>query len=234
MKNTRYIPFLPLLLASLVLASSTMAQTIEDQRTETNISTIDSIEAARSPYTQTSDISPDTSNPTLAQSRRGGPGRPFPTQRGYPRQYQTPWMDHGNAGHIVVGAAIGFAVGAALGASQSARNGTPVSGGIIFGGGIFSLLGGCVGKAVGDMQGLRFSSAPRRRSLRPAWPEDDEESNLQSHSKSRKSPTAEQTASARPATPSAPNESATAGPPSSGAQAGSAEVSGGFELSREP
>jgi hypothetical protein len=188
MKNTRHILFLPFLLASLMLASSTMAQTTEDQRTETENATrsVDSIAAARSQYTQTVSASPSADDTTLAQLHRGGPGRPFPSQRGYPRPtYQTPWMghDYGNAGHILVGAAIGFGIGAALGANQSARNGTPVSGGIIIGGGLFGFLGGCVGKAVGDLQGIHFASTHRRRTYRPYAPEDDEQSELRSHSK---------------------------------------------------
>jgi hypothetical protein len=187
MKNTRYSSFLPFLLASLTLASNTMAQTIEAQRTEAETQNdapnFDSIAAARSRYIQNSDVSPDASNPLLAQLRRGGPGRPLP-QRGYPRgTYQTPWTDHGNAGHILVGAAIGFGVGAALGASQSARNGTPVGGGILIGGALFGFLGGCAGKAVGDLQGLHFASVRRRRTYRPSGPEDDEVSELRSDSK---------------------------------------------------
>jgi hypothetical protein len=189
MKNTRHIAFLPFLLASLTLASSTMAQTTEDQRTETENATrsVDSIAAARSQYTQTVSASPSADDTTLARLHQGGQ-RPIPAQRGYPRPtYQTPWMghDHGNAGHILVGAAIGFGIGAALGASNSARNGTPVSGGIIIGGGLFGFLGGCVGKAVGDLQGIHFASTHRKRTYRPYGPEDDEQSELRSHSKPR-------------------------------------------------
>src|ERR1700691_5205472 len=188
MKNPKYIPLLSFLLASLTLASSTMAQSIKDQRDETeqDIRSIDSIAAARRQYTQTSDISPETSNATLAQLHGGEPARPFPSQRPYPRgTYQTPWMDHGNAGHILIGAAIGFGIGAALGAHNSARDGTPVAGGIVIGGGLFALLGGCVGKAVGDLQGLHYASAHHRRSNRPAGPEDDEQSEFRSHSKAK-------------------------------------------------
>jgi hypothetical protein len=173
------------LLASLTLASNITAQTTEAQRSETKNDTrsIDAIAAARSPYTQATGVSPDASDTTLAQLRRDGPGRPLPS-RGYPRgTYQTQWMDHGNAGHIFVGAAIGFGVGAAIGASGSARNGTPVAGGIIIGGGLFALLGGCVGKAVGDLQGLHYASARRRGIHRLPGPEDDEESHRHSTSK---------------------------------------------------
>jgi hypothetical protein len=154
---------------------------------------------ARGPYTQTGDILPDANNTILAQLRRGGPGRPFPPQRGYPRErHQTPWMDHGGPGHIVIGAAIGFAVGAALGANQSAHNGTPVSGGIIVGGGLFGLIGGCVGEAVGAFHGVHYSFAHGRKAYRPSWPEDDEESDLRSHSKAKEG---HREASAKPALP---------------------------------
>lgn len=175
MKHTQNIP---LLLASVLLASVALAQT-QDSRVADSTPDENSIAVARSRYTQTPGISPNASNPTLAQLRHSGPGRPFPAQRGYPRPtYQTPWMDHGNAEHILVGAAIGFGIGAALGASNSARNGTPVSGGIIIGGGLFGFLGGCVGKAVGDLQGIHFASTHRRRTYRPYGPEDDEQSDL--------------------------------------------------------
>jgi hypothetical protein len=163
---------------SLLFASVALAQTTADQRTQEDTRNSNSIAAARSQYIQTSDISPDASNATLAQLRRGGPGRPLP-QRGYPQgTYQRSWTDHRNAGHIFIGAAIGFGVGAAIGANNSARNGTPVGGGIMIGGGLFGLLGGCVGKAVGDLQGLHYASVRRRRTYRPSGPEDDELSDL--------------------------------------------------------
>src|ERR1019366_59862 len=99
------------LLAPVLLASVALAQT-RDAQVANSASEENSIAAARSQYTQTSDIPPDPSNTTLAQLPRGGPGRPFPPQRGYPRgTYQTPWMDHGNGRHIFIGAAIGFGVG---------------------------------------------------------------------------------------------------------------------------
>jgi hypothetical protein len=199
MKNTRYFPFLPFLLASLTLASSALAQTTENRRIETENDTrsTDLVVAARSQYTKAAQTSPDTDNTTLAQLPRGGPRRPFPPQRGYPRPtYRTPRMDHGGAGHILIGAAIGFGIGAAIGANDSARNGTPVSGGILIGGGLFGFLGGCVGKAVGDLQGLHFASVHRRRSYRPYGPEDDEQSALRSHPKGKEN---RPEASARPA-----------------------------------
>jgi hypothetical protein len=198
MKHTRKSYFL---LAPVLLASIVFAQT-RDERAANHTSGSDEISAARGQYTQTAGISPD-SNPdtkddkTLAQFRRHGSGMPFPPQGGYPRgSYQTPWMDHGDAGHILIGAAIGFGVGAALGAHQSAQNGTPVGGGIIIGGALLGLIGGCVGEAVGSFHGVHYWSAPRRRVSRPSWPEDDEESNLGSHSKAKED---HSEASAKPA-----------------------------------
>ncbi len=158
---------------------------------------------------------PPTPRPTRAtqpwrsfvEADRRGHFRP---SEGYPRgTYQTPWRDHGNAGHILIGAAIGFGIGAALGANQSAHNGTPVAGGVIVGGGLFGFLGGCVGKAVGDFQGLHYASVYRRRTYRPSWPEDqpedrpehDEQGDLRSHSKAKDH---HSEASAKPASPGQP------------------------------
>src|ERR1700683_2090433 len=204
MKKTKHIPFFSLLLASLVPRSSTMAQTAEDQRTETvdkyDTRSIDAISAARTRYTQTADISPDASNPTLAQLR-AGPGRPFPSQRPYPRgTYQTPWRDHANAGHILIGAAIGFCIGAALGAHNSARDGTPGAGEIVIGGGLLAVLGGCAGKAVGDLQSLHYASVHRIRNYRPSGPGDDEVSTLASH------PNTKETQPGAPAAPASPGQ----------------------------
>jgi len=178
MKPTKHIP---LLLASVLLASVTFAQT-RDGRAAASAPEEISVASARSHYTQTPDTSPKAENTTLAQLAPGRSGRPFPPQHGYPRPiYQTQWMDHGSAGHILIGAAIGFGIGAAIGANNSARNGTPVSGGILLGGGLFGFLGGCVGKAVGDLQGMHFASTHRRRTYRPSGPEDDEQSELRRH-----------------------------------------------------
>jgi len=181
MRHTQHIH---LLLVSVLVTSVAFAQT-RDRQAADDAPAEDAISAARSPYTQAASVSSNSDNNTLAQFPRGGPRRPFPRQGRYVRErYQIPWMDHGGAGHIVIGAAIGFAVGAALGANQSAHNGTPVSGGIIVGGGLLGLIGGCVGKAVGDLQGLHYGSVPRRRTSPPSGlDEDDEESDLRWHSK---------------------------------------------------
>jgi hypothetical protein len=187
--HMRHIKHLPLLLAPVLMASVTFAQTQKrDGQSIDSGQAENAISAARSRYTQTVGTAPSADDTTLAQLHRGEPGRPFPPQRGYPwPTYQRQWMDHGNAGHILVGAAIGFGIGAALGANNSARNGTPVGGGIILGGGLFGFLGGCVGKAVGDLQGIHFASTHRRRTDRPSWHEEDEESELRSHSNNKES-----------------------------------------------
>jgi hypothetical protein len=196
MRKTKHTP---LLLASLLMASVTFAQTKDEQRADP--APADVISAARSRYIQTAGISPDADNRVVAQFQRGAPPRPFPVQHGYTRgSYQTPWVDHGSAGHILIGAAIGFGVGAALGAKQSAQNGTPVSGGIVLGGALFGLLGGCVGRAVGDLQGLHYWSAHSRRVYRPSWPEDDVESKNDSHSKAMEN-AREPSEAAKPAAP---------------------------------
>jgi len=182
MKHTKHIP---VLLALVLMASVTFAQTTDGQSVDGGQAE-NAISAARSQYARAVSTSSGVDDATVAQIYRGGPRRPFPPQRGYPRPtYRTPWMDHGSAGHILIGAAVGFGIGAALGAHNSARNGTPVSGGIIIGGGLFGFLGGCVGQAVGGFHGVHYSSARRRRVYRPSWPEDDEESDLRSHSKAK-------------------------------------------------
>jgi hypothetical protein len=195
----RHAQHIHLLLVSVLLTSLASAQTTDRQAAD-GAPAEDAILAARSQYTQATSVSSDADNKTLAQFPRGGPGRrPSPPRGRYPRErYQTPWMDHGGAGHIVIGAAIGFFVGAALGANQSAHNGTPVSGGIIVGGGLLGLIGGCVGKAVGDLQGVPYASVRRRRTSRPSGPEEDEQSDLRWHSKPRED---HPSVSAKPASP---------------------------------
>jgi hypothetical protein len=180
MRHTKY---LHLLMTSVLLASVAIAQTKDSQVTD-SAPAEDAVAAARSQYTPaTATATDDPGGGTLAQFRQGRPGSPFP-QGGYPSgSYRTPWMHHGSPGHLLIGAAIGFGVGAALGAHQSAHNGTPVGGGIIIGGGLFGFLGGCIGEAVGEFPGVHYSSAHHRRNYRPSWPEDDEESDLGSHSK---------------------------------------------------
>lgn len=126
MKRTSHASFLPFLLASLMVASGALAQTTEVRQTETekNLLRSDAISAARSPYTQNvkaEGASGDAGDARLiAQRFRPRPMPPLPPRRGYPQgNYRTPWMDHGNAGHALIGAAIGFGLGAALGATAN-------------------------------------------------------------------------------------------------------------------
>jgi hypothetical protein len=183
MRNTKHIH---LLLASVLVTSVAFAQATDNPTTD-SARAESAIATARSQYTPAAGISTDASDgKTLAQFTQRRPGSPFPQQHGYPRgSYQTPWMHHASPGHVLIGAAIGFGVGAALGAHQSAHNGTPVSGGIIIGGGLFGLMGGCIGQAVGEFSGMHYSSTHRRRGYRPSWPDDDQDSDLRSPSKAK-------------------------------------------------
>jgi hypothetical protein len=212
MRHTKHIH---LLLASVLLASVAFAQT-GDSQVANSTSGEDSISVARSRYTQTANSSPNTDNTTLAQLPRGGPGRPFPPQRGYPRRggYQNQWMDHGNAAHALIGAAIGFGIGAALGANNSAHNGTPVGAGVMIGGGLFGLIGGAMGSAIGGFPGGRYAFGHRRRAYPQSSPEDDEEAAVHSQSQQRL-PSRPASASLAPPSHTAGAEVAEA-PPSSG------------------
>jgi hypothetical protein len=147
-------------------------------------SSADEITAARSRYTQSAENSTDTGDgPALAQLRRGRPRQPLPP-RGYPRgTYQTPWMEHGNAAHAAIGAAIGFGIGATLGAIHSQHNGTPVSGGVLIGGGLLGFIGGAIGAAHGGPYLFTHRRGGYRRSG-PHGPHDDaDERDLRSDAK---------------------------------------------------
>jgi hypothetical protein len=146
MKHTKYVPFL---LALLLAASTAFAQT-EDPRASAPPQEGAEISAARSPYTQTADIShEDNDSKTLAQLPRRGSGMPLP-HRGYPQpeSYRSRWMDRGSAGHAVIGAAIGFTLGAILGAkaNKNPQPGTTAGAVVIFGG-FGALIGGFIGGA---------------------------------------------------------------------------------------
>jgi hypothetical protein len=207
-----------ILLAPALLASVVFAQ-IRDERAGDNLSGSNEISAARSPYT--TGIAPDEKpdpkdDKTLAQLPRTRPEMQFPPQRRYPRgNYQTPWTDHGSAGHVLIGAAIGFGVGAALGAKNSAQNGTPVSGGIIIGGGLFGLIGGALGAPYGGLHPFEHRSR-----YRPSWPrpDDDEESNFRSSSnrgRPQRSPSAKPVSSSPPRETNATALPASVTPPES-------------------
>ena len=158
------------LLASILLASVALAQTNNSADADAPPEN-DSIAAARTRYSPTAGVQQDDGNKgTLAQFPQ--PGR-FPRRSEYPRQqsYRTPWTDHGNARHVLIGAAIGFGIGAALGAHQSVHNGTPVEGGVLIGGGLFGFIGGAIGSGFGGSHPF----AHRRRTFPMPETEEDEE-----------------------------------------------------------
>jgi hypothetical protein len=185
MKNLRVIPpFLAALLASLLIASSAAAQNV-DGPTTNELPVRDEIVAARSPYTQMPDISPVVNEgKSLAQLPRARPGMPIPPRHGYYQgSYQNPWMGSGDVAHPRIGAAIGFGFGAAIGALSSIHNQTPVGSRVILGGSLFALIGGAIGAAhVGSHPFMQ-----RRRFYPPSWPDDDEEGNLRSPSRTKES-----------------------------------------------
>jgi hypothetical protein len=196
MKNIKHLHFL---LALVLLASVAWAQA-RDSSMENSVAENDSVSAARSQYTQAAENSPAADGTILARLRRRGPDRPLPSHRGYPLgTYQTPWMQHGNAAHAVIGAAIGFGIGAALGATHSERNGTPVAGGVIIGGGLLGFIGGTVGACHGGP----YLFTHRRRVYRPTEPEDDKEADLHPDARS-KTDQAQQSVSAPPASDGQP------------------------------
>lgn len=200
-----YLRVIPSFLASLLVVASAAAQTA-DGSTANYLPGRNEISMARSQYTQTADLAPDANDTRLAQLPRRGPGMPFPPQRGYPRESHPPaWIDGGNAGHALIGAAIGFGVGAAIGASGSDRSGTTLGGRVIIGGTIFAVIGGFIGGA--------HPWPHPRRVYRPSWPEDDEESDLRSHSRAKEGQP-RQSVLARPASPSQPTGAEAIAPPS--------------------
>jgi hypothetical protein len=202
MKLTKRFSFLSFLLASLMPASSAMAQMTNDRKTETEqeARSIDEISAARSQYTQTPDISPDANdNKTLAQLPRSRPGMAIPLHRGYPNGgYQTAWMDHGDARHAAIGAAIGFGLGALIGIKVNADQHQAATAGAVF---IFGGVGAVFGGLIGGSHAGPFAFARRRRDYQPFAPEEDEESDRHSHSTVKES-RLERSAAARIASPS--------------------------------
>jgi hypothetical protein len=171
MKHTKHVH---ILLASILLASVAFAQTT-DLPAASNSSGGDEIATARSRYEKTTDVlHADDDGRTLAQFPRRGPGPPFPSQHRYPRgreNYQTSWMDHGDAGHTLIGAAIGFGIGAALGATNGARNHTSIGDGVIIGGSLVGLIGA----AIGASHGRPYFFARHRRSYPRSWQNDDKD-----------------------------------------------------------
>ncbi len=167
MKYTKCFCFL---MAVILPATTALAQTSERWPSDES-ATSDDVAAARRPYTQNADRQGDNKGNTLAQvGRRGGP--PFSAHGGYPRRegYASPRAGHPNAGHLLIGAAIGFGIGATLVGINSARNGTPVGGGVILGGSLFGFIGGAFGSAIGGSH----TFAHRGRFYLPSVPEEEQ------------------------------------------------------------
>jgi hypothetical protein len=78
-------------------------------------------------------------------------------------------MDHGNARHALIGAAIGFGIGAGLSAATS-QNQPQVGSRVVLGGALL----GFIGAAIGSAHGGGYSSARRPRVF-PAPSGEDEE-----------------------------------------------------------
>lgn len=191
MKYTKHNPLLPILLASLMVASSALAQTTsspttEDRQIETEeySSASDAISAARNQYAQNAKAESDSRRAddgmSVAQfSPRNGPMRPFPPNHGYPRgSYQSPWMDHGNGRHVLIGAVIGFGLGAALGAkaNKDPHPGTTTGAVVLVGG-----VGALIGAAIGGAHGGPYPFAHHKR-IRPPFQHGGEEPDLSANS----------------------------------------------------
>jgi hypothetical protein len=124
---------------------------------------------------------------------------PLPPHRGYPQQEGYPsWqIDRGSAGHVLIGAAVGFTLGALLGAKANKNPKTTV-GAVVIVGGFGALIGGFIG---GSHNGpYRF--AHHRRIYPPTLSEDKQADRSADPSDSHvKESPAERSASARPTSP---------------------------------
>jgi hypothetical protein len=190
MKHTKYNPLLPVLLTSLMLASSALAQatlsptTEEDRQTEKYSSASDAISAARSQYAQNTKVESVSSHAedgvTIAQfSPRNGPMHPFPPNHAYPREsYQSSWVDHSNGRHVLIGAVIGFGLGATLGAKAN-KNPNPgtTSGAVVLVGGFGALIGAAIGGAHGGP-----SPFAHHKRIHPTFRREGEEPDLSANS----------------------------------------------------
>lgn len=148
MKHLRKVP---ILLTSILLASSVLAQTNNSLDAYT-LPERNSIAAARSRYAQTENISSaknsgfavdsGSDGTTLAQLSRGRPGPPSRQSMGYPRGGNSAmWSEPGSGRHALIGAVIGFGLGAAIGA-KGAGGSARLSVG-------FGIIGGAMGAAFG-------------------------------------------------------------------------------------
>jgi len=189
------------LLAALLVVSNVVAQTAGRPATD-EFSGPSGIAAARSKYLENAaETAATKDSQTEAQLPRRGRRMPIPPRRGYNRGgYPTPWMTSDDAGHVLIGAGIGFAIGATIGAVGAVHNGTSVGNGILLGGPLFALIGG----AIGASHGMGRPFMHRRRTY-PVWPGDDEEGVLRSLAVQKNSRTI-LSASGKPASPSQPRE----------------------------
>jgi len=198
MKHTKHFPFR---LALLLLASTALAQTGDGLASRT-LAQGDEIATARSRYTQTADnLQGGNDGKPLAQLQRLGPRTPSLPQRGYPQRgsYQPRWIDHGHAGHAVIGAAIGFGLGALLGAKANTdQHPRATVGAVVIFGGIGALIGG----AIGGSHGGHYAFSHRRKIHLAPQPEDEEaDRGADSQGSHAKEIPAERSISARPASP---------------------------------
>jgi hypothetical protein len=157
------LPTVPLLLTSILLASSALAQnsTVSDMNLPADSG---AVEVARGPYVRpensSSSANTNVENKTLAQFPQRRLGPPYPpspmrSPRGvYPGMWSSPAGDH----HTAVGALIGFGVGATAGALIGAskddsanRGATALIGSLLFGG-----LGAAFGAAIASFPRPQF------------------------------------------------------------------------------
>jgi hypothetical protein len=198
MKNLRVIPAL---LATLLVVSSSVAQTSGGPAGD-DLSGRTGVFAARSKYLEKAgDATATKDSQTEAQLPRPGRGMPAPPHYRYNRGgYPTPWMDNSDPGHVLIGVGIGFAVGATIGAVGAVHHGTSVGNGVLIGGPLFALFGAAIGASHGT--GHPFT---HRRRTYPVWPEDDEEGDLRSPA-SQKNSQAISSAQGKPTLRSEPDE----------------------------
>lgn len=181
MTNSRYIFLLPLVLTVLLLTSNAVAQSTTSRSVEigNETATSESITAARSEHTNTTNAEGTTRDPgdnmQLAQfSRRP----PRPHQHAHPPVYrQPPRMDYGGNGHPLIGAVIGFALGAMSGAqgNSDSHPGATVGAVVLIGG-----IGALIGAAVGSHIGGPYPFAHHRRIPPPAGKDEDLDRNTDS------------------------------------------------------
>jgi len=80
-------------------------------------------------------------------------------------------VNHGNAGHAVIGAVIGFGLGAALGAAANTDHhpGTTAAAVVLFGG-----FGALIGGVIGGSHGGPYAFRHLRKTYPPSWHKDED------------------------------------------------------------